>query len=61
MKIYNIIVNIIQNPLIPRYYKELHDYYEFVEEKELTLAFSYLIEHKFNKNDSTNNTHVDNQ
>lgn len=59
MDVYKIIANIANNPLIPRHYRELRDYYERTGKKELALAFSSLIEHKFGKNDSTNNTLTD--
>jgi hypothetical protein len=59
MDIYRIVANIANNPLIPKHYRELRDYYERTGNHELALAFSYLIEHKFSKNDSTDNPHPD--
>lgn len=61
MDIYRIVASIANNPLFPRHYRELRDYYERTGKQELALAFSYLIEHKFGKNDSTDNTHSDKQ
>lgn len=61
MDIYKIVTSIANNPLIPRHYRELRDYYEHTGKQELALAFSSLIEHKFGKNDSTDNSYSDRQ
>jgi len=60
MDVYRIVANIANNPLIPRHYRELRDYYERTGKLELALAFSSLIEQKFGKNGSTDNTLSDN-
>lgn len=57
MELYKILANLVQNPLAPRFYRELRDYYLRVGKANEAAAFDQLIEHKFGKkHDSVDNS-----
>jgi len=45
-------LSLIENPLIPKFYRELSEYYDKKGEENISSALSNLIELKFNKNDT---------
>lgn len=58
MNVYQIIVNLIEKPDVPKFYRDLRNHY--IENKLLQEAevYEHLIETKFGKkDDSNNNTH----
>jgi hypothetical protein len=56
MDLYKILNNLLENPLVPRFYRELHEYYTNNGKLNEAAAFTYLIEQKFDKNDQFNST-----
>lgn len=51
-----IIINIIKNPHIPKFYRDLSIYFDSQYNKKVEIdALKYLLETKFNENDSNNN------
>lgn len=56
MNLYKIIVNLIENPNTPRFYRMARDYYNSVGKTNEAAAFSYLLKMKFGEDDTTNDT-----
>jgi hypothetical protein len=54
MEIYKLLVEIIKNPNVPRFYRKLEELYKRAEMENESLAFQNLIEVKFNKNVTDN-------
>lgn len=60
MNIYQIIVNIIEKPNVPKFYREIKKYYfdnKLINESE---AYDFLIQEKFGKNNENPNNNSDN-
>jgi len=60
MNIYQIIVNIIEKPNVPKFYREIKKYYfdnKLINESE---AYDFLIQEKFGKNNESTNNNSDN-
>ena len=59
MELYKILIDLVKNPLVPRFYRELRNYYQYAGKINEVTAFDFLIEHKFNKKDDTINNSSD--
>jgi hypothetical protein len=59
MKLYQILTELVKNPLVPRFYRELRDYYLSIDKINESSAIDYLIECKFGgKNDSFDDSSI---
>ena len=54
-EVYNILLSIIEYPNVPRFYRQLRDYYIRIGKNKESLAISKVIHQKFNDNSSNNN------
>ena len=52
MEIYQILLAILDKPDVPKFYRELRDYYQKIGKANEVSAVSYLIENKFEKKDA---------
>jgi len=51
MEIYHILLQLLDKPDVPKFYRELCKYYESKNMENEALAFRSLIESKFDKNE----------
>lgn len=59
MQISEIFLSIIDKPFIPRYYRELYQFYLTHNLTEEAAAIAYLIENKFGKKNEGSSDHTD--
>lgn len=52
MDVFQILLNILDKPSAPKFYRELYNYYKSKNMQNETEAIRYLIENKFNKNEN---------
>lgn len=55
MNLYKVLFNLVGNPLVPRFYRELRDYYIRMDKPNEAAAFDHLLEQKFGKKDIDQN------
>lgn len=61
MEIYQILLAILDKPNVPKFYRELRQYYQTIGMLHEASAVGHLIENKFEKNDNTFNCSNDNK
>ena len=59
MQINEIFLSILDKPCIPRYYRELHQFYLNHNLVEEAASIAYLIENKFGKKNEDSSEHTD--
>lgn len=60
MNPYQIIVDILDKPNVPKHYRQLKEYYSNCSMQNEALAVDYLLEKKFGKNNETSDDSFDN-
>lgn len=58
MQINEIFLSILDKPNIPRYYRELHQFYLSHNLNEEAAAIAYLVENKFGKKNENSSEHT---
>jgi hypothetical protein len=58
MEIYKILLEILNKPEAPKFYRELSNYYEKNKKIQEASAIKYLLEQKFKKNESPNSSNI---
>lgn len=58
MEVYKILLEILNKPEAPKFYRELSHYYERKGNIQEASAIKFLLEQKFKKNESTNSTDI---
>lgn len=54
MDVYRILVELLDKPNAPKFYRNLYNFYKLKNMENEAEAFLYLIENKFDKNDTDN-------
>jgi len=54
MEVYKLLIEVIKNPNIPRFYRKLEELYKELNMENESKAFQNLVEIRFNKNVSDN-------
>ena len=56
MEIYKLYLDLIQNPYSKKTYKDLIKYYKEIDNQKVAEAFKYLLEEKYESDNSNTNT-----